>query len=111
MNFRRDIKGGNPPALIYLRSGSGGFLEAQGLDLFDGNGAFFANLDTAFAAEAFFGIDGHGFAILHLENFNRADIHALFTTGALFFIDSWVKSHQQTLLSIDYSEMVFIPSI
>ena len=81
------------------------------LDLFDGNGVFFTNLDTALAAEAFFGIDGHGFAVLHLENFNRADIYALFTAGALFFIDSRIKSHQQILLSIDYSEMGLKPHI
>jgi hypothetical protein len=89
----------------------GGLTFEKVLDLFDGNGAFFANLDTAFAAETFFGIDGHGLAVLHLENFNRADIHALFTTGALFLIDCRIKSHQQNLLSIDYFEMVFIPSI
>ena len=34
-----------------------GILMVRQLDLFDGNGVFFANLDTALAAEAFFGID------------------------------------------------------
>jgi hypothetical protein len=78
---------------------------AQRLDLFDGNGVFFANLNAALASEALFSVDGHGFAVLHFENFNRTDIHAFFTAGAFFFIDSRIKGHQQILLSIDYSKM------
>jgi hypothetical protein len=81
------------------------------LDLFDYDGAFFTDFHAAFTAEAFFGIDRHRLAILHLEYFNRAHIHALFTTGALFFIDDRIKRHYLALLSMDYFEMVQIPFI
>jgi hypothetical protein len=63
------------------------------LDLFDYDGAFFADFYAAFTAEAFFGVDRHRFAVLHLEYLNRAYIHAFFTTGALFFIDDRIKRH------------------
>ena len=91
------------------------FIPGQGDDsraksgLFDNNGAFFTNFNATFAAETFFSIDRNGFAILHLEYFDRTHIHAFFTTSALFFIDDRIKSHYQTLLSIDYFEMVLVP--
>jgi len=63
------------------------------LSLFDDYGAFFADFHTAFAAEAFFGVDCHRFVILHFENFHRTNIHALFATYALFLINDRVKGH------------------
>ena len=86
-------------------------VEPDQLSLFDYNCAFFADFDTAFAAETFFCVYRHRFTILHLEYFDRTYIHALFTTGALFFIDDRIKSHQQTLLSIYFFEMVPTPLI
>jgi hypothetical protein len=88
------------------------FIQAQGdlfctnLGLFDYDCAFFTDFDAAFASKTFFGIDGHGFTVLHLEYFNRTNIHALFTTGALLFIDDRIKSHYQTLLSMNYNKIV-----
>jgi hypothetical protein len=70
-----------------------------GLNFFNGNSAFFTDLDAAFAAQAFFGIDGYGFAVLHFKDFNRANIHAFFAASAFFFVDDRIKSHYIGLLS------------
>ena len=66
------------------------------LGLFYSNGFGFANLDTAFAAEAFFSIDGNGFAVLHLEYFHRTNINTFFAACAFFFINNRVKCHLST---------------
>jgi hypothetical protein len=60
----------------------------KNLVFFDGEGTLLANLDAGFATQAFFFIYGHGFAVLKLINFHRADIHAFAITIALVVIDS-----------------------
>jgi hypothetical protein len=70
-----------------------------GLNFFNDNSAFFTDLDAAFAAQTFFGIDGYGFAVLHFKDFNRANIHAFFAASAFFFVDDRIKSHYIRLLS------------
>jgi hypothetical protein len=64
-----------------------------GLSLFDGDGVFFANLDTAFTAKALFSIHRRGLAVYHFKNLDRADIDAFFTSYAFFLINRGDKSH------------------
>jgi hypothetical protein len=70
-----------------------------GLGFLYDNSAFFTDLDTAFATQTFFGIDGYGFAILHFKDFNRANIYTFFAASAFFFVDDRIKSHYICLLS------------
>jgi hypothetical protein len=72
------------------------------LNFFNGNSAFFTDLDTALTAQAFFGIYGYGFAVLHFKDFNRAHIHAFFAASALFFVDDRIKSHYNVSFRIRY---------
>jgi hypothetical protein len=69
------------------------------LSLFYGNGGFFTDLYTAFAAKAFIRIHGHGFVVFHFKNLNRANIYAFFTACAFFFVYDNIKSHYKSLLS------------
>jgi len=62
--------------------------------LFDFDGAFRADLDAALATEALFSIHRYGFSVLHFEDLDRADVHALFAASAFFLIDGGIKSHQ-----------------
>jgi hypothetical protein len=56
---------------------------------------FGADLDAAFASEAFFGVRRERFPVPHFKYLDRADVHALFAANALFFVDGGVESHQQ----------------
>jgi hypothetical protein len=69
------------------------------LGLLDGDGARFAYFDAAFTTETFFGIDGNGFAVLHLKYFHRAHIDTFLAALAFIFIDDRIKSHSARLLS------------
>jgi hypothetical protein len=60
---------------------------------FDGNSAWFANLDAALTSQTFFGIDRAGFIIHHFEYFHWADIDALFAALAFVLVNNRVKSH------------------
>jgi hypothetical protein len=63
------------------------------LSFFDRYGAFFTNFNAAFTAEAFVCVNGFALAVLHFEDFNRANIDTLFATGTFVFIHDGVKSH------------------
>jgi hypothetical protein len=65
------------------------------LGFFHGDGTGFADLDAAFASQAFFGIDRNRLAVLDFKYFHRAYIHALFTTFAFFCVNGHIKSHFQ----------------
>jgi hypothetical protein len=63
------------------------------LGLFDGDRTGFTDLYAALATQAFFGVDRNGLAVLHFENFNRADIHAFLAAFTLLFVYGRIKSH------------------
>jgi hypothetical protein len=66
--------------------------------LFDGDGVFFADFHAAFTAKALLGINRHGFAVFHFENFHRTYIDTLFATNAFLLINSRNKCHRNCLL-------------
>jgi hypothetical protein len=63
------------------------------LDFFDSNSAFFTDFNTTFAAQTFFCIDRHGFAVLHFKYFNRANIYTFFAACTFFFVNIHIKGH------------------
>jgi hypothetical protein len=85
------LQGGCPPP-------AGGFFFRGGRDaiksgLFDGDGAGFTDLDTAFTSKAFFSIYGIGLAVYNFKNFHGTNIDALFAAFALVCVNDGIKSH------------------
>jgi len=77
----------------------GQFYRLDRLSLFDSDGAFFTNFNTAFAAKALIRIDRFGFAVYQFEYFDRTNVYALFTTDTFVFVHDGIKSHFIRLLS------------
>ncbi len=70
------------------------------------DGVFFTNFYTAFAAHAFFSINGVGFAVFHFKYFCGANINALFATYTFGLINYWGKCHFKTSLKINSTVLI-----
>jgi hypothetical protein len=84
-----------PDSFLKLKIGK----HIVGLIFFNRDGVSFTNFDAAFATQAFFGVNGHGLPVLHLEYFNRAYIYTFFATFTFVCINNRIKSHLKILLS------------
>jgi len=69
------------------------------LGLFYRDGTLFAYFNAAFTAETFFSVHGNGFTVLHLKYLDGANVYALFTSYAFFFVNCGRKGHNRFLLS------------
>lgn len=78
-----------------------GYNDNAFLVFFDDDGVRFTNFYTAFAAHAFFCINGIGFAVYHFKYFCRTYVNAFFTTYTFFLINDRGKSHSTTSLKIN----------
>lgn len=67
-------------------------------DFGDCDSLLIADFDTALTSKAFFGIHGHGFAVLHLINVHRANLYAFFTSFTLAVINGYFITHESSLL-------------
>lgn len=56
----------------------------------DYDGVSAANFNTGFAAEAFFGVHGNGFFILHFKNAHGTNVNTLFATNTLVRINNGI---------------------
>jgi hypothetical protein len=65
----------------------------EGLNFRDRDGLLIANLYTTFTAKAFFGVDRHGFAVLHFVNVNRTHFHAFLASFTLVVIHRDFVTH------------------
>lgn len=67
-------------------------------DFSDCDSLLITDFDTALTSKAFFSVHGYGFAILHLINVHRANLHAFFTSFTLAVINGYFITHESSLL-------------